>query len=166
MIAPPTALLTEYTQTLQGRGIAVGIFRNCLKWFRYYWDFCAKYRLDPLQAASFTPFLGKLQAKNQTAAQLAEAKRAIEIFVQMNVIKASRSGVELARNEVEMPNVAHADHGGEAQVCLSGIKVEKQRIVMVVVSSEVAAQIVAGKSASPGEEADKLSVPVQLAPDG
>ena len=60
MIAPPSALLTAFTQTLQAKKITIGLHRHSLKWFRYYWDFCAKYQLDPGQTASMNPFLEKL----------------------------------------------------------------------------------------------------------
>ena len=96
MITPPTALLAEYTKNLNGRGFAEGVHYNCRKWFRFYWDFCAKYRHDPQLPESLPPFLEKLKAKNQTTSQLAEAKSAIALFLQMNGNQESCSGEALS----------------------------------------------------------------------
>ena len=141
MNAPPTALLTEFTQTLQAREITGGLHRHSLKWFRDYWDFCAKYQLDPRQAASLNSFLEKLKAKNQTAGQQAEAKQAIELFLHMCGNQKGRSGDKLTSNEVEMMQVASAGHEFEVRLSLPEPKGENRQIAKVAASEEVFKQI-------------------------
>ena len=54
-----------------------------VKWFRYYLDFCAKYRLPSEQDGSLGPFIEKLASKNQSAAQRQQATQAVRLYLDM-----------------------------------------------------------------------------------
>lgn len=164
MIAPPAALLTEFTQTLQARGIAAGLHHHCLKWFRYYWDFCEKYQHHPGQATSLQPFLEKLRAKNQTAGQQAEAKRAVKLFLQMIGNRKSRSGEVLARKEGEVVPVISAGHGCEVKVSLPELEGENRRIAKVADGGEVLKKITDGKPTLSAAETTKEYEPAEKIP--
>ncbi|MCH8528331.1 MAG: hypothetical protein LAT79_14455 [Kiritimatiellae bacterium] len=58
--------------TGQGHGEA-------LKWLRFYWDFCAKYRHPPQEEDSLMPFLQKLASKGQSPEQQAAATEAVRL---------------------------------------------------------------------------------------
>jgi len=51
------------------------------KWTRFYLDFCHKYGHPPRAAASLTPFLHKLAAKNQSVQQREQAAHAIRLLI-------------------------------------------------------------------------------------
>jgi hypothetical protein len=50
---------------------------------RFYWDFCHKYRHDPLHSDSLPLFLKKLQDKHQSEPQRKQAQQAISLFYEM-----------------------------------------------------------------------------------
>jgi len=54
-----------------------------VKWFRYYLDFCAKYRLPSEQDGSLGPFIEKLASENQSAAQRQQATQAVRLYLDM-----------------------------------------------------------------------------------
>ncbi len=69
MLPVPVDLQEQYKKYLNGREVRSSMHGICLKWLRYYLDFCHNYQLPPKQQESLPTFIQKLQAKRQTAAQ-------------------------------------------------------------------------------------------------
>jgi hypothetical protein len=62
---------------LAAKGVPRAQWRNYHKWVRFYLHFCRKYRHSPT-AKSLPLFIEKLASKNQTAAQQAQARCAVD----------------------------------------------------------------------------------------
>ena len=66
---------------------------ECLKWLRYYLDFCHKYSFEESKKESLPHFIKKLQAKGQTVRQQERASRAITIYYEIAPSGASHKTV-------------------------------------------------------------------------
>ena len=80
----PDELSQNFTQILTDRKLPKPDQYFCIKWLRYYWDFCHKYHYNPFVSTSLPLFLGKLQEKKQSVQQQNQAKFAIGLFYGMN----------------------------------------------------------------------------------
>jgi hypothetical protein len=57
MNPPPADVFSSFAEALKRKGI-VGVEQGeYLKWLRFYWDFCSKYRHPPREGDSLEPFL-------------------------------------------------------------------------------------------------------------
>ena len=65
------------------RGVAAKEVLDCVKWLRYYLDFCEKYRHEALDRESPQAFPLKLASKNQSAAQQAQAARSVRLCLDL-----------------------------------------------------------------------------------
>jgi hypothetical protein len=68
----------RYGEVLAAKGVPREHWRNYHKWVRFYLHFCQKSRHRPADAKSLPLFVEKLAAKRQTAAQQAQAQRAVD----------------------------------------------------------------------------------------
>jgi hypothetical protein len=59
---------------LTENGVEQGGYRFCMKWLRYYLDFCTKYSFEWSKNDSMSAFLINLQNKNQWPLMLDQAK--------------------------------------------------------------------------------------------
>jgi hypothetical protein len=82
VISIPPALQAEFVALLQSMAIPNNAYAPYLKWLRYYWDFCRKYRLPPTERDSLPRFLTKLQEKKQSQAQTQQAFQAVTLYYQ------------------------------------------------------------------------------------
>lgn len=81
MLTLPAELTRRY-ETLLTQQAAAGHHRpHYLKWLRYYyWDFCHKYALEPIDRNSFPAFEAKLRARSQSDFQRQQAQQAISLY--------------------------------------------------------------------------------------
>ncbi|MHB8111765.1 MAG: integron integrase, partial [Syntrophorhabdaceae bacterium] len=80
MLAIPTALQLKFDEQLQIRTVPIALHEPYKKWLLYYLDFCRKYQFPPRQEKSLPPFLKKLQDKQQSKLQKAQAAAAITLY--------------------------------------------------------------------------------------
>jgi len=83
MIAIPSAIHAQFAQFLIGQALPPTVRGFYTKWLRFYWDFCHKYRHDPLHSDSLPLFVKKLQDKHQSEPQRKQAQQAISLFYEM-----------------------------------------------------------------------------------
>jgi predicted patatin/cPLA2 family phospholipase len=53
------------------------------KWIRFYLHFCEKYQHDPAEIKNLPQFIEKLASKNQTSAQLDQARQPVEFYTDL-----------------------------------------------------------------------------------
>ena len=80
MIKIPQQLKMQFEALLAQKEIPKRFHSECLKWLRYYLDFCHKYSFEESKKESLPHFIKKLQAKRQTVQQQKRASRAISIY--------------------------------------------------------------------------------------
>ena len=68
----------RYGEVLAAKGVPRAHWRNSHTWVRFYRHFCQKYRPRPADAKSLPLCVEKLASKRHTAAQQAQAQRAVE----------------------------------------------------------------------------------------
>lgn len=76
----PPELANQYKTLLNENGIPDKYQHHCLKWLRYYLDFCHKYQFDDLNPRSLPHFIEKLKEKNQSEIIQKQAHSAVRIF--------------------------------------------------------------------------------------
>ena len=79
MISIPSALRTQLDERLTDKAIPKKTHWLYIKWLRYYLDFCRKDSLPESNRESLSPFLRKLEEKNQIKAQQLHAADVIEL---------------------------------------------------------------------------------------
>ncbi|MCI0666704.1 MAG: hypothetical protein L0Y38_12655 [Methylococcaceae bacterium] len=83
MLKLPVDLSQKFNELLTKKSFPDDAKASCLKWMRFYWDFCAKYHYDPFCSESLPGFLQKLVEKRQFEQQQKQAVRAITLFYRM-----------------------------------------------------------------------------------
>ena len=79
MIPLPPQIANQFNTLLVEQAISNSVCAYYRKWLRYYWDFCHKYQFDPVCRQSLSPFLQKLQDKNQAESLRKQAHHAVSI---------------------------------------------------------------------------------------
>ena len=82
MIDFPKALLPQYLILLEKRGVPAASFAECIKWSRYFIDYCAKYPVPGTQAEQVPLFIEKLRAKKQSELACRQAAYAVSVFLE------------------------------------------------------------------------------------
>lgn len=80
MIDFPKTLLPQYLKMLETRGVPAANFAECIKWCRYFLDYCDKYHASISQAEQLPFFIEKLKAKKQSELQCRQATYAVSAF--------------------------------------------------------------------------------------
>lgn len=80
MLMLPDDLTQKFNDLLIRKSFPDNARVSYLKWLRFYWDFCHKYRHDPFDLGSLPLFLNKLQEKRQSEQQLKQAQDAVSLF--------------------------------------------------------------------------------------
>ena len=80
MIDFPKALFTQYLKLLEKRGVPAANFAECIKWCRYFFDYCDKYPASFSQEEQLPFFIEKLKAKRQSELQCRQATYAVSVF--------------------------------------------------------------------------------------
>ena len=60
MNTPPAELFAKFSDGIKSRGISGREHGDSLKWLRFYWDVCAKYRHPPQEEDSLGPFFAEV----------------------------------------------------------------------------------------------------------
>jgi integron integrase len=94
----PNELAHQISTLLDRKGVSSPNKEACLKWLRFYWDFCHKYHYDPYCTESLSPFLDKLREKRQSDPQRNQARQAMTWFYCLQSISDVNSG-DLAASE-------------------------------------------------------------------
>jgi hypothetical protein len=81
MIDFPNALLSHYLKLLEVRGVPAASFAECIKWCRYFLDYCDKYPAPISQAKQLPLFIEKLKTKKQSELQCRQATYAEKVFL-------------------------------------------------------------------------------------
>ncbi len=76
----PVELSQKYNELLSRKSLSDDAKASCLKWLRFYWDFCEKYYYDPYCSESLSWFLQILIEKRQSDQQQKQASYAISLF--------------------------------------------------------------------------------------
>jgi len=79
----PKALLPQYQKLLEDRGVPAANFVECIKWCRYFLDYCEKYPAQVSQAEHVQLFIKKLKAKKQSELQCRQAAYAVSVFFEI-----------------------------------------------------------------------------------
>jgi hypothetical protein len=80
MIDFPQTVLPQYLQLLAKRGVPAANFAECIKWCRYFLDYCAKYPATISKADQLPLFINKLKEKKQSELQCRQATYAVSVF--------------------------------------------------------------------------------------
>ena len=80
MIDFPKQLIPQYLKLLEKRGVPAASFAECIKWSRYFLDYCDKYPGPASQAEQVQIFIEKLKAKKQSELQCRQAAYAVSVF--------------------------------------------------------------------------------------
>lgn len=83
MIDFPKALLPQYLKLLEIRGVPAASFAECIKWCRYFLDYCDKYPASISQTERSPFFIQKLKAKKQSELQCRQAAYAVKVFLEV-----------------------------------------------------------------------------------
>lgn len=114
MITIPQPSKGQFERLLAQKKIPKKFHSECLKWLRYYLDFCHKYGLEESKKKSLPQFIKKLEDKGQSAQQQKRATRAISIYYEM-VTSRARDKIALKKRarttspDQEPLKPAHAD---------------------------------------------------------
>jgi len=73
MIDFPKSLLPQYLQLLEKRGVPAKSFAECIKWSRYFLDYCNKYPVPDSDSERVRLFVEKLKARKQSDLQCKQA---------------------------------------------------------------------------------------------
>lgn len=92
MLTIPKDIQSRFEERVRKTGVQEAYVKSCLKWLRYYFDFCHKYKHPPENRDSLQPFLKKLQAKGQSGTQRRQAAEAIAVYYQLSNTPASLRG--------------------------------------------------------------------------
>ena len=84
MLPIPPYIARQYQAYLGQKGIPIQTQQICLKWLRYYLDFCQKYSLKQGHDADLKAFMVKLEEKGQGLDLRRQAYRAVSFFHEMN----------------------------------------------------------------------------------
>ena len=80
MIDFPKLLLPQYLKLLEKRGVPAAHFAECIKWSRYFLDYCDKYPASISQVEQLPLFIEKLKTKRQSELQCKQAAYAVSVF--------------------------------------------------------------------------------------
>ena len=80
MIDFPKSLLPQYLQLLEKRGVPAKSFAECIKWSRYFLDYCDKHPAPISQAEQLPLFIEKLKSKKQSELQCRQAAYSVSAF--------------------------------------------------------------------------------------
>jgi len=83
MLKIPDSIQNQYIGLLNNKNVPVRVYNYYIKWFRYYLDYCYKYRFPELNQSSLPQFINKLKEKNQKPFQQKQASTAIHIFYEL-----------------------------------------------------------------------------------
>jgi len=83
MIDFPKAQLPQYLKLLENRGVPAVSFAECIKWSRYFLDYCNKYPVPDLESERVRLFLEKLKTKKQGELQCRQAAYAVSVFLEL-----------------------------------------------------------------------------------
>ena len=83
----PNSLIIDYIQFIENRGIQSVKHPYYLKWFRFYLDFCSKYRHLPSEKDSLHLFIKKLEDKKQSEQFRKQARHSVALFWDMPALK-------------------------------------------------------------------------------
>ncbi len=123
-VLPLAKDVVEYIdRRMDSAGIPMTERPDFRKWARYYLDFCRKYGHNPRARASIAPFLSKLAAKGQTAAQQEQASAALNLLIRS---RGSSSGADPAALDFESRAVSRAPDSGPASRETESARIESR----------------------------------------
>ena len=80
MIQIPAQLLRQYTTFIAHQGVVPQEQRYYVKWIRFYYDFCHKYKFRQCSDAALSAFMVKLREKKQSQKQIRQAHHAVALY--------------------------------------------------------------------------------------
>jgi integron integrase len=83
MLKIPESVVASFGSFLTDRNIPATSHGYYKKWFRYYLDYCHKYRFYCLNPESLPNFLNKLKEKKQTGIQQKQAHESVHLFYEL-----------------------------------------------------------------------------------
>jgi hypothetical protein len=89
----PADLIHQFTALLDQKRLDGRDKATCLKWLRFYWDFCHQYHYDACRSESLPPLLDKLREKRQSDPQRNQGQQAINWLYCLQPISTVTSGV-------------------------------------------------------------------------
>jgi hypothetical protein len=89
MLDFPKSLLPQYLKLLEMRGVPAKSFAECIKWSRYFLDYCDKYPASISLAEQMPLFIEKLKAKKQSELKCRQAAYAVSVFIELQKNEAS-----------------------------------------------------------------------------
>jgi integron integrase len=114
MIEIPPESKIQFQRVLAKKEIPKRFHGECLKWLRYYLDFCHKYGFEDSKKESLPDFIKKLKAKGQNSQQQKRATRAISIYYETKLSRADEKTALRKQDRTSSPSKAllkptHAD---------------------------------------------------------
>ncbi|MDD2502214.1 MAG: integron integrase [Geobacter sp.] len=83
MIDFPKELFSRYLKLLEKRGVPAANFSECIKWSRYFLDYCNKYPVPGTPMEQLPLFIEKLKAKKQSELACRQAAYAVSVFIEV-----------------------------------------------------------------------------------
>jgi len=83
MIDFPKSQLPQYLKLLEKRGVPAASFAECIKWSRFFLDYCSKYPVPDSDSERVRLFVEKLKAKKQSDVQCRQAAYAVSVFFEL-----------------------------------------------------------------------------------
>lgn len=83
MIDFPKTVIPQYLKLLEKRGVPAASFAECIKWSRYFLDYCSKYPVPDTDSERVRLFVEKLRAKKQSDLQCRQAAYAVSVFFEL-----------------------------------------------------------------------------------
>ena len=80
MITVPNDQIPQFLKQLETRGVPAASFAECIKWVRYFLDYCDKYPVPDSKSERVRLFVEKLKAKKQTDLQCRQAAYAVSVY--------------------------------------------------------------------------------------
>ncbi|MRR08143.1 MAG: integron integrase, partial [Deltaproteobacteria bacterium] len=88
-------------------GIKDGNLVECLKWLRFFLDFCHKYKVSGAESHCLYRFLEKVRGKNQSNEQLRRASRAVSLYFEMRRLERASSPADQPRpHKIQEPSLS------------------------------------------------------------
>ena len=99
MIQLPGQLVSAYRMYLGSRCVKSELLPDYLKWWRFFLDFCEKYKIEGDEFERSRQFINKLKNKGQSEDQRRQAYHAVTLYFALNKEGSAGSPANDVRND-------------------------------------------------------------------
>jgi len=106
MIDFPKSQLPQYLKLLENRGVTAASFAECIKWCRYFLDYCSKYPVPDLNPERVQLFVDKLKSKKQSDLQCRQAAYAVSVLFALQKQEEPSTQAAIESTDENQPEIA------------------------------------------------------------